>query len=107
MPNSLDTVAVREATASDASAVAEIYNHYITTTVVTFEEEPVSVPEIARRIEEVQSAALPWLVAELDGHVVGYAYARPWHERAAYRFSVEITVYLARTHVGRGIGSKL
>lgn len=98
---------VREAAASDAAAVAEIYNHYITETVVTFEEEPVSGAEIARRMEEVRSVSLPWLVAEVDGQVVGYAYARPWHTRSAYRFSAEITVYLAPAQTGRGLGSKL
>jgi L-amino acid N-acyltransferase YncA len=98
---------IREAAAPDAAPVAAIYNHYVTGTVVTFEEEPVSDAEVARRIEEVQSASLPWLVAEVDRHVVGYAYARPWHARSAYRFSAEITVYLAETHVGRGIGSTL
>ena len=97
----------REAAASDAAVVAGIYNHYIRETVVTFEEEPVSAAEMAGRIEEVQSASRPWLVAESDGRVVGYAYAGPWHVRSAYRFSAEITVYLAPTHVGRGIGSKL
>jgi phosphinothricin acetyltransferase len=98
---------IREAAAPDAAPVAAIYNHYIRETVVTFEEEPVSGAEIARRIEEVQSASLPWLVAEVDRQVVGYAYAGPWHARSAYRFSAEITVYLAPTHTGRGIGSKL
>lgn len=98
---------IREAAVSDAAAVADIYNHYITKTTVTFEEEPVSVAEVARRIEDVRSVSLPWLVAEMDGGVVGYAYAKPWHSRSAYRFSVESAVYLAHTHVGRGIGSKL
>lgn len=98
---------IREAAASDAAAIAEIYNHYVTETVVTFEEEPVPAAGIARRIEAVRSASLPWLVAEVGRHVVGYAYARPWHERIAYRFSVEITVYLAAAFTGRGIGSTL
>lgn len=98
---------IREATVSDLAVIADIYNHYITDTVVTFEEEPVSAAEIARRIEEVRSASLPWLVAEVGSQVVGYAYARPWHARSAYRFSAEITVYLAPSHTGRGIGSKL
>ena len=98
---------IREAAASDPAVVAGIHNHYVTGTVVTFEEEPVSVAEIARRIEEVRSASLPWLVAEVDSHVVGYAYAKPWNARTAHRFSVEITVYLAPAHAGRGIGSKL
>jgi len=107
LSNSHGGTTIREAAASDAAVIAGIYNHYVTGTVVTFEEEPISVAEIARRIEEVRSASLSWLVAEVDGHVVGYAYARPWNARTAYRFSVEITVYLAPEHAGRGIGSKL
>jgi len=68
--------AIRLAAPSDAAAIAEIYHHYIKETVVTFEEEPVTAEEITRRIEEVRSASLPWLVVEEGGHVVGYAYAR-------------------------------
>jgi phosphinothricin acetyltransferase len=105
--NSIAGVMIRAAAAPDFAAVADIYNHYIMETVVTFEEEPISADEIARRIEKVRSASLPWLVAEADGRVVGYAYASPWHTRIAYRFSVETTVYLAQADVGRGIGSKL
>ena len=100
-------IRIRTATPADAAAIAAIYNHYVAETVVTFEEEPVSAEEIARRIDDVRAAALPWLVAEEGGHVVGYAYAVPWKPRSAYRFSVEITVYLARERTGRGAGSKL
>jgi phosphinothricin acetyltransferase len=98
---------IRDAAASDAEAIASVYNHYVAETVVTFEEEPVPAAEIARRVAEVRSAALPWLVADEDGLVVGYAYGRPWNPRSAYRFSAEITVYLAPGYVGRGIGSRL
>ncbi len=63
--------------------------------------------EMARRIEDVQSASLPWLVAEEGSQILGYAYATQWRARSAYRFSVEITVYLAPEYTGRGIGSKL
>ena len=62
---------------------------------------------MARRIGDVQFASLPWLVAEEQRQVAGYAYAAPWKTRSAYRFSVEITVYLAPANVGRGIGSLL
>jgi phosphinothricin acetyltransferase len=102
-----EETAIRAASASDAASVAVIYNHYIETTVITFEEEPVSAAEISRRIDQVRSASLPWLVAEERGRVVGYAYARPWHERSAYRFSAEIAVYLDAERTGRGIGSQL
>ena len=98
---------IRAATAADAAALADIYNHYITKTVVTFEEVPVSAAEMAGRIDGVQSAAFPWLVAEEVGRVVGYAYATKWKDRSAYRFSAEATVYLAPTDTGRGLGSQL
>ena len=98
---------VRPATVADAEAVASIYNHYVTNTIVTFEEEPVPVPDMARRMEQVAAASLAWLVAELDRRVIGYAYAGRWHTRAAYRFSTEVTVYLDPEHVGKGVGSQL
>jgi L-amino acid N-acyltransferase YncA len=98
---------IRTVESSDAVAIAAIYNSYITETVITFEEEPINCEEMGRRIEDVRSTSLPWLVAEEKGRVVGYAYAAPWKVRAAYRFSVEITVYLAPGNLGRGIGSLL
>src|SRR5262249_51445541 len=76
-------------------------------TVATFEEVRVAAEEIARRIEEVRSLSLPWLVAEEAGRLVGYAYATRWRPRSAYRFSVEVTVYVAPGHAARGIGSRL
>lgn len=105
--SSRDGVTIRPATTADASAIAGIYNHYVTETIVTFEEEAVSPAEITRRIQEVDSASLPWLIAERCGEVVGYAYASKWKGRCAYRFSVEITVYVGPGHARRGIGSKL
>jgi L-amino acid N-acyltransferase YncA len=98
---------IRPVTTADKEAIAAIYNHYVERTVVTFEEEPVSAAEIARRVEEVASASLPWLIAEESGGVVGYAYASKWRARFAYRFSAEITAYLAPGHLRRGIGSML
>ncbi|MDP1569694.1 MAG: N-acetyltransferase family protein [Vicinamibacterales bacterium] len=98
---------VRPATTADAAALARIYNHFIAHTIVTFEEEPVTAGEMARRVEEVQTAALPWLVAEAGGVVAGYAYASKWRVRRAYRFSAEVTVYLAPDQGGRGLGTAL
>jgi phosphinothricin acetyltransferase len=98
---------IRVAEPRDAKAIADIYNHYVQTSIVTFEEDPVTAAEIARRMEEVQSAPLPWLIAEEGSQVVGYAYATPWRTRTAYRFSVEVTVYVAPGYAGRGIGSML
>lgn len=98
---------VRPAIASDGEALARVYNYYIDNTVVTFEEEPVSAAIMTNRVTEVQSASLPWLVAELDGVVVGYAYAGKWKVRAAYRYSVETTIYLEHGRGGQGIGTRL
>ena len=100
------TTTIRPCVSADADAVAAIYDHYVRDTVVTFEETPVSAAEMALRIGDV-AAQLPWLVAEQNGAVVGYAYAAPWKQRSAYRFSVESTVYLAPSHTGRGIGTAL
>jgi len=102
-----ETVTIRAVEISDSSALAAIYNHYVRETVVTFEEEPIHVAEMARRITDTLSTSLPWLIAEQGGQVVGYAYASPWKARSAYRFSVEITVYVASGNAGRGIGSIL
>jgi len=101
-----DTI-VRPATAADAAALARIYNHYIAHTIVTFEEDPVTADEMARRLEDVQGASLPWFVAEAGGVVTGYAYASKWRVRRAYRFSAEVTVYLASDQGGRGLGTAL
>ena len=97
---------IRVCRAGDATAIAEIYNHYVRETVVTFEEAPVSAAEMAQRIADV-SARYPWLVWDDGGAVVGWACATPWKTRSAYRFSVETTVYLAASHRGRGIGGAL
>jgi phosphinothricin acetyltransferase len=98
---------VRPAELSDSSAIAAIYNHFVSETVITFEEEPVQAAEIVRRIADVRSASLPWLVAEENSQVVGFAYAAQWKSRSAYRFSVEVAVYVNLGSGRRGIGSIL
>lgn len=98
---------IREATDVDAAALADIYNHYILNTDVTFEETVLTADEFAQRIGKVQSSGYSWLVAEDSGRVIGYAYATKWHERAAYRHTVEVSVYLAPEFPGRGWGTRL
>jgi phosphinothricin acetyltransferase len=100
-------VKIRAAEPSDSDTLAEIYNYYVLGTVVTFEENPVSSAEMEKRVAAVRSSSLPWLVAEKDGRAVGYAYASPWKTRSAYRFSVEVTVYIAHGSAGCGIGTML
>lgn len=94
------------ATVADAEAICAIYNHYVTGTIVTFEEQPVAASEMQSRMRAVLGK-LPWLVLESDGTVAGYAYASPWKARTGYRFAVESSIYLAPAQVGRGFGSAL
>ena len=100
-------VVVRAAVASDAAAIATIYNVYVRDTVITFEVDPVSDHDMAARVDKVTTAGLPYLVAEEAGVILGFAYAAPFRERAAYVHSLESTVYLAASAVGRGVGSLL
>ena len=100
-------VKIRAVELSDSDTLAEIYNYYVLGSVVTFEEDPISGAEMEQRIGAVRSSTLPWLVAEKDGRAVGFAYASPWKTRSAYRFSVEVTVYLAPDSARCGIGSML
>jgi len=99
---------IRTVSDKDVNLITEIYNYYIAETVITFEEEPVTVEIMLARIAKIKADGLPWLVAEDEtGNVIGYAYATKWRERFAYRFSVEVTVYLSATHSGQGIGTEL
>lgn len=98
---------IRPVNSNDASAVAHIYNHYISNTVVTFEEEPVTSAEMRNRILATSQDELPWFVAEQNDELVGYAYASKWKGRCAYRFAVEVTVYLATDMQSKGWGTKL
>jgi phosphinothricin acetyltransferase len=103
----MTTTHIRPATSVDAARICAIYNHYVTTTAVSFEEAAVSEQEMAQRIADVAAAGLPWLVLEVDGTLAGYAYATKWRVRPAYRHSVESSVYLDRAYAGRGFGRLL
>ncbi|MFV8784014.1 arsinothricin resistance N-acetyltransferase ArsN1 family B [Microbulbifer sp. SA54] len=98
---------IRQAKKSDAAKIAEIYNHYVLKTCITFEVEPVSEEEMSLRISECASNNLPWLVAEHNNEVIGYCYASKWKGRGAYRHSVEATVYVDSTAGSKGWGSRL
>jgi L-amino acid N-acyltransferase YncA len=98
---------IRPVTLDDAEQICGLYNHYVMTSTITFEEESVAPAEMANRIREAQSASLPWLVAASDAEILGYAYASKWKGRAAYKFSAEVTIYV-RQGLGRcGIGAQL
>ncbi len=98
---------IRPACAADAEAICAIYNHYVATTTISFEEAPVTGAEMAQRIAAVVDADLPWLVMLEAGTLVGYAYATKWRVRAAYRYSVESSIYMAQQSAGQGAGRVL
>ena len=98
---------IRPAGPADAQALADLYNHYVLHTVTTFETEPVDSTEMAARVAEVQRIGLPWIVLMEDGVLCGYACAIRWKSRAAYRLSVESTIYLSDGYSGRGLGTRL
>lgn len=102
----VDTI-IRVAAAEDGEALARIYNHYIASTVVTFEEAAVSAAAMTARVAEINAAKLPWLVAQSPAGVTGFSYASRWKGRCAYRYSVESTVYLEPAAVGQGLGTAL
>lgn len=99
----MSTLDIRAATAADADGVLSVYGPIVRESAISFEDELPSRDEIQRRIE----ASHAWLVALEGGHFTGYAYASRFHERSAYRWSVEVSVYLAPEARGRGIGTQL
>lgn len=100
-------VRIRDAVAADIPAIAAIYGHHVRHGLASFEEEPPPAEEMARRHAETTGRGYPYLVAEADGAVAGYAYAGPYRTRPAYRHSVENSVYLAPGRERAGIGSRL
>jgi L-amino acid N-acyltransferase YncA len=98
---------IRPAGAGDAPAITRIYAHAVTHGTATFEIEPPDEPEIARRLKALLNRKYPYLVGEVDGSVVGYAYAAPYRDRRAYAWCVEDSIYIAPEFHRRSIGSQL
>jgi len=98
---------VRDSRDEDVAAIAAIYGYHVLNGVASFEEVPPSVEEIARRRGEILARGLPYLVAERSGRVVGYCYAGPFRPRVGYRYTLEDSIYVDVSEVGRGIGRLL
>jgi L-amino acid N-acyltransferase YncA len=99
--------ALRPATLADVPAITRIYAHAVKTGTASFELEPPDEVEMTRRMQALLDGKFPYLVAELDGAVTGYAYASLYRTRPAYRFTVENSVYVAHDMHRRGIGKVL
>ena len=102
-----EVVSLRPATADDAEALAAIYGDACLHGVGTFEEVPPAAGEMAARLAAVLGRGLPYVLAEIEGQVAGFAYAAPFRLRAAYRFTVEDSVYIHPDFKGRGVGRAL
>src|ERR1700753_56071 len=98
---------LRPATEADLPVITDIYEHAVRHGTATFELIPPDLAEMTRRFRALMEGGFPYLVAELDGAVTGYAYAGPYRPRPAYRFTVENSIYLKPAIHRRGIGLKL
>jgi phosphinothricin acetyltransferase len=99
--------AIRAATPADLVAVTGIYDHAVRHGTASFELAPPDASEMARRRQALVDAGYPYLVAEIDGVIAGYAYAGPYRARPAYRWSVEDSIYVAPRLHRRGVGAAL
>ncbi|WFP63859.1 MULTISPECIES: GNAT family N-acetyltransferase [unclassified Mesorhizobium] len=100
----MSNTAIRAATAADLDRITEIYADAVTHGTASYELEPPNRAEMGKRFESLAAGGFPYLVAEKDGTVLGYAYAGPFRPRPAYRFVVEDSVYVAPEAKGQGVG---
>lgn len=97
---------IRNVNLKDTKAITAIYNEYVTNSLATFETEPLEETEMRRRIIRI-ATDFPYFVYESDSKIAGYCYAHPWKEKAAYKYTLETTIYLSPEHRGKGIGRQL
>jgi phosphinothricin acetyltransferase len=99
---------IRDATPADLPHVREIYNYYVTNSTVTFDEDTTSLKEWKSKYTHLRKIGMPFLVAvSPSGQILGYALATPWKQKAAYRFTVENSIYLGQASTGKGLGTAL
>ena len=102
-----DSVSIRDATEDDLATVQAIYAHHVNHGLASFEEVPPDLAEISRRLDTARQNDMPYLVAERNGAVQGFAYASPFRYRPAYRYTVEDSVHVSPDALGAGLGSAL
>ncbi|UNK69656.1 GNAT family N-acetyltransferase [Microbacterium sp. H1-D42] len=101
----MSALTIRPVSDADMPAIREIYNHYVRTSTATYDEVESTGETWAEKRTRIESAGIPFLVAaSADGEVLGYALGQPWSPKAAYRFTIENSIYLSPTAAGRGIG---
>ena len=100
-------VVIRPSREGDLAEIGAIYRYHVLYGLASFEEVPPDVDELASRRRDILARGLPYLVAERSGRVLGYCYASPYRTRSAYRFTLEDSIYIDQTEVGRGLGRAL
>jgi L-amino acid N-acyltransferase YncA len=103
----MDTATIRDVRSSDAEAICAIYAHHVLHGTASYDYEPPSAADTLAKIERIAAAGWPFIVAEVDGELAGYAYATQFRDRAAYRFTCENSIYVHPDWMGRGIGKAL
>jgi phosphinothricin acetyltransferase len=103
----MDEIAIRDAKPDDAEAVAAIYGHHVLHGTASYDVDPPPAEYLRAKIEAVSAEGWPFIVAERNGVVVGYAYVTQFRDREAYRFTAEDSIYVHPAWVGQGIGGVL
>lgn len=99
---------IRSATEGDLTAMVEIYNYYIQNSVVTFDMEPMVLADWSAKFKWIQELGLPFIVAESPSkQIIGFAYVAPWRQKAAFKRTVEDSIYLRPAAIGKRVGTKL
>lgn len=98
---------LRDATPADVPAIHAIYSHHVQHGRASFEEVAPTLDDMHLRFAEVRKKGLPYIVAERDGEILGYAYASAYRARSAYRFAIEDSIYIDHRHTGEGLGRAL
>ena len=102
-----ENVTIRTVAHADAAELAEIYSHYVRTSTVTFDVDEWTAEDMAHKIDAVATLGMPFIVAEIDDHIVGYGYAAQWRDKCAFASTVENTLYVRPGRTGFGIGRAL
>ncbi len=107
MRSKKENIVISDAKAGDFPEILDIYTYYVANTTVSLEESPPAFEEMLKRWKDSTDKSLPYLVAKIDGRIVGYAYAFQYRPRTAYRFTIEESVYVSKDHQGLGVGHSL
>jgi phosphinothricin acetyltransferase len=99
---------IRAAQPRDIPDIREIYNYYVTNSVVTFDEKKWTLAQWREKFTHLEKLGMPFLIAESpSGQILGYAYVQPWSGKSAYRYTVEDSIYLGQAAAGKGLGQAL